>query len=777
MKMKKLLASLLVCAAVGTTGALIGCDKVKADEALKAAYDTYVVAMTDAGKTALSYEDWVKEIQKPTPDPAVPIDPEQELKAVYNDYAAKAGDAAVDYATWKSAVTAVNGTGNNLYVDQNGDIVVEFTNGTSQVVKMPIWHTIKAVDQFNEPVAGAKIIVCDSTYCMDVASGVTNEDGELRVAFVPNEELDYFAAASINEITDTPYGYKNSYEKFAIEDGVATVVYEYRPNDVSLNEHIGIELGKNDVTVPADRYTYFDFEVEENGYYKVVVKLECDGWVTEYVDNGWNISTDGEGIPTEIADSLVTESTSNGVITYTFRYNWNGYGASNAHYYAYAEEGAEITVTATRLSDAIEPEPANPASTSKPAATNIAAANTVIGDSGDEMYLTISDTVILDYDSLETETVIKITEDVPDITKGTDGYYHVGDKNGPILMVNLTNATSWLNGNKNVSIKEAHDAGNASDDTYAFHHTVYTYGDDSITYQKIYYDLALAAYFEKVNSEGYYPVNDELKEILESYQGDYTTGACDKSNASWLHACAYYVDLSFGVGSNQIVINAESKFLSDQFLNGEKDNVYITLDAEEFTDGSYYKLTAPAGISFGFMDAASYTTIAEHSGKSAATYLFQYSSLAIYSFEQTYGSISGLFTIEIAPATTAEIKASKTFADGKQVSTTTSAEDKLYLSGLKAGTYTINLSGSDVNAMAPFTFSITYYSYDAASEEWTAGEPISFTLEQGTINTLCYASITIVDPANDYVVINCVNNMNSFPLQTNVTAAATEAND
>ncbi|MCH5154650.1 MAG: hypothetical protein J1F71_05505 [Clostridiales bacterium] len=170
-----------------------------------------------------------------------------------------------------------------------------------------------------------------------------------------------------------------------------------------------------------------------------------------------------------------------------------------------------------------------------------------------------------------------------DVVKGADGYYHLNDENGPIVMVVLTKnldidrfsfggAVAYIELASNfqlnpyiVNVTSDEDMSDLTKgDTFDDYRYVlrgfkdYVYDEannakvpTNITYSKDYY----AKY---VNADGAYPLNDELKDILEilEYQ---LYGAV----SSWMFACYYYDDFV-----EPDVIAGEYKFVKTMEADG-----------------------------------------------------------------------------------------------------------------------------------------------------------------------------------------------------------------
>lgn len=122
-------------------------------------------------------------------------------------------------------------------------------------------------------------------------------------------------------------------------------------------------------------------------------------------------------------------------------------------------------------------------------------------------------------------------------TKDNDGYYHVGgNTDGELLLATLGKGAVTPRG-LDKSFMDIY----AQGQPFTF--------SDGVTYSKNYYPL-VAAYADATNSEGRYPVTDELIEFLELYITEkYTVDLLEQSigellpaGEEWLVWCGYYED-------------------------------------------------------------------------------------------------------------------------------------------------------------------------------------------------------------------------------------------
>ena len=113
----------------------------------------------------------------------------------------------------------------------------------------------------------------------------------------------------------------------------------------------------------------------------------------------------------------------------------------------------------------------------------------------------------------------------------TDGYYHVGTVDGPILMVAITKTPDRF---IDVPFTQVADVSNSLMLQERINGEIVLYN---------YRDFIYNDYSSKVNTEGFYGVNAELKLFLDRYVakwGDSSKAQSEPANVRWLAPCYYY---------------------------------------------------------------------------------------------------------------------------------------------------------------------------------------------------------------------------------------------
>ena len=128
------------------------------------------------------------------------------------------------------------------------------------------------------------------------------------------------------------------------------------------------------------------------------------------------------------------------------------------------------------------------------------------------------------------------------VVKGDDGYYHLGNKNGAKIYVQLKKGTRV----NNLSMLYLSDIKN-TEGRPQFVIIDDVYDEESKTGIHYYYDYGkvVSGYAALANSDGLYPVNDMLKLVLEHFCKS-MIGYNQYGENYWLAACQYYGEIPDG---------------------------------------------------------------------------------------------------------------------------------------------------------------------------------------------------------------------------------------
>ena len=116
-----------------------------------------------------------------------------------------------------------------------------------------------------------------------------------------------------------------------------------------------------------------------------------------------------------------------------------------------------------------------------------------------------------------TLTDFDITDASLSIVKGSDGYYHLGNENGPVIMIRVDSASPYLGAFSDMSAN-----GNVA---------VYSFEADGSLKEKIRYNYVIDEYVTVANDDGVVPLNDELIAMVKAV-GDYK-GWWDSASANY----------------------------------------------------------------------------------------------------------------------------------------------------------------------------------------------------------------------------------------------------
>lgn len=407
-----------------------------------------------------------------------------------------------------------------------------------------------------------------------------------------------------------PYGdtQKIKYSRAAVENGDPTVEYEA----------LKLEL-------KSEMYQYFYFNpyvqngelsAEQNaaaasGVYKISFTVEGNADVTMkyFAGNCQTMTVDENKIPLTTLESVQA----GGFVELEL----SSANDMNCVFGLLASADCKVTVSVERTGDYVGYVAPTPiVSDVQPAQTPA----TVSNDDLEKGILTVFD---------------ENTEELPMVMQDVNGVYHVGAIDGPVLYAVLKQPVDWFwmeySFDTLVSYAESHKNDKGQDDS-SIYKAIFIYAterDDHNmpTKQANYLPLMKAYCTAAANTDGLYPLNDELKDFLEKYSYQQTMNA-----EEYIYACVYFApeggdepgdENVLNLGDNNITIAHDDFYGFVDFtftaeesgwfeISTEKDGLYVegpngkpfidtTLeDEEEKVKSSKFQLQAGAKIKFSF---------------------------------------------------------------------------------------------------------------------------------------------------------------------------------
>ena len=257
----------------------------------------------------------------------------------------------------------------------------------------------------------------------------------------------------------------------------------------------------------------------------------------------------------------------------------------------------------------------------------------------------------------------------------TDGYYHVGTKNGPILLVNLMGSTQL---SQDISLNDLGYNGNLIDAQGDVYEALVNYCNYAIN-GKLY---------------GYSPVTEELKGLLE--RAAEKVGFEPGNPNQWLQACSYYDAYGLNVEQLEDPVKGIAFFAAfDTVLSTETEDIFNTV----VYDG---RVIMPRGLKYKFVPQVS------------GVYIVQ---------SQSEDRVDGwIFNDQYETIHTASIVERP--YNGQPVDTT-NVTMVIYLEAGK--TYYIDIAYYDIYAAGTFTFTLKYIAAAADYKQFHLAFPGYFT--------------------------------------------------
>ena len=451
-------------------------------------------------------------------------------------------------------------------------------------------YSVTAVDQDNNPIEGVvfRIGYYDSKTYSDKYVQVNNKDLTATTGadgkasfkgFTPQEGIQYsvFIADSSNG-RSYPYGYGTEVYSVEFDEQLhATYEFKYLPSSFIHNptHHLDykrvfdktnydgvdastmqyVEEGSKELTLNIKKgvHSYFEFlsykEIGEGdneaggqqgseyadfnqywntiaaaGVYKIAFTSSTPVTMYNFYSNGGYVSADDNGIPYPIES---VDGTTGFITLELTAYGY--YSRASKYFGIYSESDCTVTVSVERTGDAEEPEQVTPTIVQAPAD---------LGQFGEQ-----SGTLTLMSVDGSLKTVL-----------GSDGYYHVGSKTGPVLLLQLNNALPRVSTAAISKLPEQKPTENdkpLGDAALTFS----IYEDEKLT-GIFNYANVIAAYSAKANADGVYGVDETLYNFLQHYatQGQMTESQ-SAGEYAWLLPCQFYLPeggmVANGTGTQQ----------------------------------------------------------------------------------------------------------------------------------------------------------------------------------------------------------------------------------
>ncbi len=241
------------------------------------------------------------------------------------------------------------------------------------------------------------------------------------------------------------------------------------------------------------------------------------------------------------------------------------------------------------------------------------------------------------------------------VYNSTDGYYHVGTENGPLLLVNLMGSTQL----SETSLNDLGYSGKLKDSKGDVYETLVTYCNYAIN-GTLY---------------GYSPVTEELKVLLE--RSAMLVGYEPENSNQWLQACSYYD--AYGTDGKQLEDPVKGIAFFAAF-----DTVLSTDTEEKFNTVTYDgRVIMPRGLKYKFVPEKSGAYIIKSQSKDEVNG---------WIFDDKYEIILTASVVDRP-------------YDGKTIDTT-NVSMLIYLEAGK--TYYIDIAYYDIYAAGTFTFTVKY---------------------------------------------------------------------
>lgn len=414
-----------------------------------------------------------------------------------------------------------------------------------------------------QPVAGVQILI--STDSQQVATGVTDENGDFKFEAPKYTADDGYSGYNITIVDGTPKGYyfQDGLLFMAKEDTVSIECFTkvnngtytaFNPLKLYLDGKTATASGKVNMTemweddddTAHDDSLYF-FSVTPNdpshvGHYKVTVTGIPEGVTVKlghYASSAVTVNHDPQKSVTATGEDLVLEfimeerymreSTTEQAWTYNNSWMFGLYVEGETNY------PLELQVTVERDRDLIPGTDYTVTNRNEQQRTEGAKdMSEIVGDVTDKTLNTFDGTTAAD-----------VT-----LVLGDDGYYHIGSADGAILLINVKNGNPFFGDDEDestVSFVNVNAVSGVQNLMYSHweedHYEVEYFHKLFVTYDENNEISYAGTYTELCDANGYYAVNEQLYYFLRNWTeqrvDDTQKQGLDAEHA-FLLACGYY---------------------------------------------------------------------------------------------------------------------------------------------------------------------------------------------------------------------------------------------
>ncbi len=432
----------------------------------------------------------------------------------------------------------------------------------------------------------------------DPASFDSNKTATLVFTYYPHKfpgtqtpQLDYkreYNSAGEPTVTYTPMELNlsaNEDNYFSFSPYVALPSVGEKDRNPETGDQYG-EAGANEEN--AKRLT--QATMAATGKYEIGFETSDDAQIvlTHYNGTPGNISLDDDGRPNSVITS--TDSATQGIAlnlhSFIVRSQWI--------FGIISEQDCAVTITVTRTDDADEP---------------------VIN----RIHVEATEIITEEKWTQGAQNPEETLELVPldgsrQVVKDSDGYYHVGEVTGPYLYVQLTNTLDRVGECSIIDYPRMEVQGQPVGES-AF---IFSSWNSDQTEQTIYdYNRFITAYAEKVNNDGVYPVNEEMRGFLTRFCSKTISAGTVNNDYLWLVACQYYTVVSGSAanpvaltdGNNAVNLTQLGLTVAVLRFTAQTDGVYsFAADTDNFEPVSASTYTVN-GIIYAVLSAGEYATM------------------------------------------------------------------------------------------------------------------------------------------------------------------------